>query len=266
MKEKKEKPVRQRLDLLLVERTLAETPEKAAAMILAGEVQVDGRRSDKAGAPVECDAKIEIASRHQKYVSRGGFKLEGALKDFRINPASLICLDIGSSHGGFTDCLLQRGASRVYAVDVNVEQLDWKLRQDARVVPVEKNARDLQAADIPEPADLVVIDVSFISVEKVLEPAARLVKPRAIFVILIKPQFELPRKQVGTGGIVKSKRLREKAVLSVSKHTKSLGFQFLKVRPSRVAGAEGNQEYFLHARKNPSRMQDPCRLENLFKA
>ena len=245
----KEKPVRQRLDLLLVERKLAESPEKATAMILAGEVQVDGRRGDKAGMPVSSDAKIEIASRHQKYLSRGGLKLEGALKDFRIDPAGLICLDVGSSHGGFTDCLLQRRAARVYAVDVNVEQLDWKLRQDARVVSLKKNARDLQPQDIPELTDLVVIDVSFISVEKVLEPAARLAKPRAIFVILIKPQFELPRKQVGAGGIVKSKRLREKAVLSVSKCAKSLGFQFLKVRPSRVTGAEGNQEYFLHARK-----------------
>lgn len=244
----KEKPVRQRLDLLLVERKLAESPEKAAAMILAGEVLVDGNRCDKAGMPVAGDAKIEIASRHQKYVSRGGFKLEGALKDFRIEPAGLVCLDIGSSHGGFTDCLLQRGAARVYSVDVNVEQLDWKLRQDARVVPIKKNARDLQTGATPELADLVTIDVSFISVETVLEPVARRAKPRAIFVILIKPQFELPRKQVGAGGIVKSKRLREKAVQSVSKHAKSLGFKFLKVRPSRVAGAEGNQEYFLHAR------------------
>ncbi|PYT73752.1 MAG: TlyA family rRNA (cytidine-2'-O)-methyltransferase [Acidobacteria bacterium] len=245
----KEKAARTRLDLLLVERKLAESPEKAAAVILAGEVQVDGQRLDKAGTLVARAAKIEVASRHQKYVSRGGFKLEGALKDFSVDPAGLVCLDIGSSHGGFTDCLLQREATRVYAVDVTIEQLDWKLRQDARVVPVKKNARDLQSGDIPELTDLVVIDVSFISVEKVLEPAAKLAKPRAIFVILIKPQFELPRKQVGAGGIVKGKRLREKAVLAVSKHAKSLGFKFLKVRPSRVAGAEGNQEYFLYARK-----------------
>lgn len=247
----KDKPARKRLDVLLVERKLAASIEKAAAMILAGEVLVDGKRGDKAGMPVPSDAKIEVAARHQKYVSRGGFKLEGALKDFSLNPRGLVCLDVGSSHGGFTDCLLQHGAARVYAVDVNVEQLDWKVRQDTRVVAVEKNARELQKEDIPEPADLAVVDVSFISVEKVVEPAARLAKPGGLFLILIKPQFELPRKQVGAGGIVKSKRLREKAVLSVSKHLKSLGFRFLKVRPSKVTGAEGNQEYFLCARKKP---------------
>ena len=249
----KGKPARKRLDLVLVERKLAESREKAAAMILAGEVRVDGKREDKAGMPVAGDAKIEVASRHPKYVSRGGFKLEGALKDFSLNPKGLVCLDVGSSHGGFTDCLLQHGAARVYAVDVNVEQLDWKLRQDTRVVAVRKNARELQTVDIPEPADLTVVDVSFISVEKVIEPAAGLAKPSSLFLILIKPQFELRRKQVGAGGIVKSKRLREKAALSVSKHVKSLGFKFLKVRPSRVSGVEGNQEYFLCARKKSMR-------------
>ena len=245
----KEKPARKRLDLLLVERKLAESREKAVAIILAGEVRVDGKREDKAGLAVSSDAKIAIASRHPKYVSRGGFKLEGALKDFSLHPTGLVCLDVGSSHGGFTDCLLQQGAARVYAVDVNVEQLDWKLRQDTRVVAVRKNARELETGDIPELADLAVVDVSFISVEKVIEPAVRLTKPSSLFLILIKPQFELRRKQVGAGGIVKSKRLREKAVLSVSKHMKSLGFKFLKVRPSKVSGVEGNQEYFLCARK-----------------
>lgn len=245
----KQKPVRQRLDLILVERGLAESPEKAAAMILAGEVRVDGTQIDKAGMPFSSDAKIEVASRHQKYVSRGGFKLEGALKAFSIDPTGLACLDVGSSHGGFTDCLLQRGAARVYAVDVNIEQLDWKLRQDARVISVKRNARELGTVDIPELVDLVTIDVSFIAVEKVLEPVLKLARPGAISLMLIKPQFELPREQVGAGGIVKSKRLREKAVLSASKYVKSLGLRFVKVRPSKVAGAEGNQEYFLHARK-----------------
>ena len=245
----KPKPLRQRLDLLLVERGLAESPEKAGAQILAGEVEVDGRRADKAGTPFPSNAKIKIISRHQKYVSRGGFKLEGALKDFAARPAGKICLDIGSSHGGFTDCLLQRGATRVYAVDVNVEQLDWRLRQDARVIPVKRNARALTAEHIPEPVDLVTIDVSFISALQVIEPAAKVAKAGAAFVILIKPQFELPRDKVGPGGIVKEKRLRERAVLSVRKSLNSLGLKFLKVRPSRLPGAEGNQEYFLHARK-----------------
>ena len=245
----KPKPVRQRLDLLLVERGLAESPEKAGAMILAGEIEVDGKRADKAGTPFLSNAKIKIISRHQKYVSRGGFKLEGALKDLAIRPAGKICLDVGSSHGGFTDCLLQQGANRVYAVDVNVEQLDWKLRQDARVVPVKHNARELSSENIAELADLVTIDVSFISALQVIAPAAKLAKAGAAFVILIKPQFELPRDKVGPGGIVKSKKLHERAVLSVRKIMNSLGLKFLKVRPSRLPGAEGNQEYFLHARK-----------------
>jgi 23S rRNA (cytidine1920-2'-O)/16S rRNA (cytidine1409-2'-O)-methyltransferase len=218
-------------------------------MILAGEIEVDGKRADKAGTPFLSDAKIKIISRHQKYVSRGGFKLQGALKDFAIRPAGKICLDVGSSHGGFTDCLLQQGAARVYAVDVNVEQLDWKLRQDARVVPVKHNARELSSENIAELADLVTIDVSFISALQVIAPAAKLAKAGATFVILIKPQFELPRDKVGPGGIVKSKKLHERAVLSVRKSMNSLGLKFLKVRPSRLPGAEGNQEYFLHARK-----------------
>jgi 23S rRNA (cytidine1920-2'-O)/16S rRNA (cytidine1409-2'-O)-methyltransferase len=245
----KRKPVQQRLDLLLVERGLAESPEKAAAMILAGEVQVDSRRAEKAGTLVDSCVPVQVTSRHQKYVSRGGFKLEGALDYFSIDPENLVCLDVGSSHGGFTDCLLQRGAARVYAIDVNVEQLDWKLRQEARVVPIKRNARELGAEDIPELVDLVAIDVSFISVQKVIAPAANLAKPGAVFLILIKPQFELPRNEVGAGGIVKLKRLREKAVLTVSNHVKSLGLKFLKIRPSRLPGAAGNQEYFLHARK-----------------
>lgn len=250
----KPKPVRQRLDLLLVERGLAESPEKAAAVVLAGEVEVDGRRADKAGTAFSSKAKIKIISRHQKYVSRGGFKLEGALKDFAIRPARKICLDIGSSHGGFTDCLLQRGAARVYATDVNVEQLDWKLRQDVRVVPVKRNARELIGEEIPEPVDLVTIDVSFISVLQVIEPAVKVAKPGAAFVILIKPQFELPREKVGPGGIVKGKKLQARAVESVRKNLKPLGLKPLKVRQSRLPGAEGNQEYFLHARKNPGRI------------
>lgn len=250
----KPKPVRQRLDLLLVGRGLAESPEKALALILAGEVEVDGKRADKAGTPFLSNAKIKIISRHQKYVSRGGFKLEGALKDFAINPGGRVCLDIGCSHGGFTDCLLQRGAARVYSVDVSVEQLDWKLRQDSRAVPVKRNARELTVEDIPEPVDLITIDVSFISVLQAILPAVELAKPNATFVILIKPQFELPRDKVGPGGIVKSKKLHERAVLSIRKGLKPIGLKFLKVRPSRLPGAEGNQEYFLHARKNPGKI------------
>jgi 23S rRNA (cytidine1920-2'-O)/16S rRNA (cytidine1409-2'-O)-methyltransferase len=238
-----------RLDALLAERGLAESSQKALAMILAGEVRVDGKRIDKAGLSVAEDAHIEIDSRLQKYVSRGGFKLEGALEDFAIKAASCICLDVGSSTGGFTDCLLQRGAARVYAVDVNVEQLDWKLQQDNRVIRIERNARALRAGDLPERPGLVVIDVSFISVNKVLAPAGAVAQPGADFLILVKPQFELPREEIGPGGIVRDTALHEKAIRAVREKVLSLGLELLAIHPSRLLGAEGNQEYFLHARK-----------------
>jgi len=211
----KHKAVRKRLDLLLVERGCADSPQKAMAMILAGEVQVDGQRAQKAGMPVARDARIEITSRLQKFSSRGGTKLEGALKDFAIDPSGLICLDIGASNGGFTDCLLQNGAARVYALDVNVEQLDWKLTKDARVIPIKRNARELQVGDLPESIDLAVIDVSFISVRKVIAPAAEVAKSGAVFLILIKPQFELPRENIGPGGIVNDQALHDQAIQSV---------------------------------------------------
>lgn len=245
----KPKTVRKRLDLLLVERGCADSPQKASAMILAGEVQVDGQRAEKAGMPTAEDARIEVISRVQKFVSRGGTKLEGALQDFAINPAACVCLDIGASNGGFTDCLLQHGAARVYAVDVNVEQLDWKLRQNLRVIPIRRNARELRAEDLPENVDIVVIDVSFISVRKVISPALAVAKPGVIFLILVKPQFELGREEIGAGGIVKDRKLHDKAVQSVREHAASIGLECLGVRPSQLLGAEGNQEYFLHARK-----------------
>src|ERR1700739_1068490 len=157
------KSTRKRLDILVVERGLAESRQKAQAMILAGEVEVDGSRAEKAGAAIPEMAHIEVHSRLQKYASRGGFKLEGALEDFGVNPAGKVCLDIGASTGGFTDCLLQHGAARVYAVDVNTDQLGWKLQQDNRVIRIERNARELRTEDLPERPALVVIDVSFIS-------------------------------------------------------------------------------------------------------
>jgi 23S rRNA (cytidine1920-2'-O)/16S rRNA (cytidine1409-2'-O)-methyltransferase len=245
----KPKARRRRLDLLLLERGFADSTQKAAAMILAGEVQVDGQRADKAGTPIPECARIEIVSRLQKFASRGGLKLEGALQDFAIDPAGRVCLDIGASNGGFTDCLLQQGAARVYAVDVNVEQLDWKLTKDARVIPIKRNARELRSEDLPETVDLVVIDVSFISVQKVIRPAIAVAKPGAVFLILIKPQFELRREEVGPGGIVSDTLLHEQAIRSVRESVEVASMEFFAVRPSRLPGAEGNQEYFLHARK-----------------
>ena len=246
----KTKSERKRLDLLLVERGLAESRHKAQAMILAGEVEVDQHRTEKAGALLRETAHIEVHSRLQKYASRGGLKLEGALEDFRVSPAGKICLDVGASTGGFTDCLLQGGAARVYAVDVNTAQLSWKLRDDIRVVPIEKNARELRAEDLPESADLVAADVSFISVKKILPGAVACGKPGADLLILIKPQFELERHEVGKGGIVQEKARHEKAIASVKQASESLGLVIAGVAPSRLPGAEGNQEYFLHAQKS----------------
>lgn len=243
------KPARNRLDVLLVERGLAESRQKAQAMILAGEVSVNGARADKAGMAVTNDARIEVTTRLQKYSSRGGLKLEGALDDFSVQVAGRVCLDVGSSTGGFTDCLLQHGAARVYAVDVNINQLAWKLQQDARVIRIERNARELQKSDLAEAVDLVVMDVSFISVTKVLRPAVAAAKPGAEFLVLIKPQFELQRKDVGPGGIVKDAALHRKAIASVEEMAQANGLECLGVKPSRLTGAEGNQEYFLHARK-----------------
>jgi len=218
-------------------------------MILAGEVQVDGQRAEKAGMPVAEDARIEVISRTRKFLSRGGTKLEGALQDFAIMPADCVCLDIGASNGAFTDCLLQHEAARFYAVDVNVEQIDWKLRQNPRVLPIQRNARELRAEDLPESVDIIVIDVSFISVRKVILPAMALAKPGAVFLILVKPQFELRREEIGPGGIVKDQKFHDQAIQSVREHAASIGLDCLGVRPSRLLGAEGNQEYFLHACK-----------------
>jgi len=243
------KTERKRLDILLVERGLAESSHKAQAMILAGEVEVEQQRADKAGMILPDTAHIEVHSRQQKYASRGGVKLEGALKDFHVSVAGKTCLDIGASTGGFTDCLLQNGAARVYAVDVNTDQLAWKIRGDTRVVRIEKNARELLAQDLPEPADLVVADVSFISATKILAGATACAKAGADLFILVKPQFELEREDVGKGGIVREKTLHDKAVASVRKAMETLGLSVLGVAPSQLPGAEGNQEYFLHARK-----------------
>jgi 23S rRNA (cytidine1920-2'-O)/16S rRNA (cytidine1409-2'-O)-methyltransferase len=243
------KAERKRLDVLLVERGMAESRHKAQAMILAGEVEVDRKRAEKAGALLPESSHIEVHSRLQRYASRGGLKLEGALEDFQVNPAGKVCLDLGASTGGFTDCLLQRGAAHVYAVDVNTDQLSWKLREDARVLRIKKNARDLRAADLPEAVDLVVADVSFISVSKVLPGAVACAKDGAELLILIKPQFELQREDVGKGGIVRLKILHDKAIASVRQAAEALGLTASGAAPSHLPGAEGNQEYFLHARK-----------------
>ena len=239
---------RTRLDKLVVEHGLAPTREKAQALILAGQILVNGQPATKAGAAVAADARLELVGEPQRYVSRGGLKLEGALADFGVDPGGKVCLDIGASTGGFTDCLLQHGAARVYAVDVGKGQLDWKLRQDSRVLVREGlNARYLKPADLGEPVELVTMDVAFISVEKILPAAVACARPGALFLVLIKPQFELSRGQVGKGGIVRDPALHQQAIEKVRRAAAALGLEGIEVRESRLPGAEGNREFFLRA-------------------
>jgi 23S rRNA (cytidine1920-2'-O)/16S rRNA (cytidine1409-2'-O)-methyltransferase len=242
------KPTRKRLDLLLLERGLAESRQKAQAMILAGEIEVDGRTAEKAGMNVAETARVEVHSRLQKYVSRGGFKLEGALEDFHVAAEGRICLDIGSSTGGFTDALLQAGAARVHAVDVGAGQLAWSLRTDPRVVVHEGiNARELRLSDIGELASLLTCDVSFISVTLILPAVVRLLHSDGRVIILVKPQFEVGRGQVGKGGIVREPELHQAACERVSRAVEELGFT-TNIMDSPILGAEGNKEFLLYAR------------------
>lgn len=239
---------RMRLDRLVVERGLAPTRQKAQALILAGQVRVNSERADKAGTLVAPDVRVELAGEPPRYVGRGGEKLAGALRDFGVNPGGRICLDIGSSTGGFTDCLLQHGATRVHAVDVGKGQLDWKLRNDDRVQVHEGiNARYLKSEEIGEPVDLVTIDVAFISVEKVLPAAIDCARPGATFLILVKPQFELTRQQVGKGGVVRDPALHREAVERVQRAAQRVGLGEIETRESHLPGAEGNREFFLRA-------------------
>jgi 23S rRNA (cytidine1920-2'-O)/16S rRNA (cytidine1409-2'-O)-methyltransferase len=242
------KPGSTRLDVLLVKRGLAPSRERAQAMLMAGHVRANGATLNKPGSKVSDDAEIEIVGEPQRYASRGGMKLEGAIEDFRVEPKGKVCLDVGSSTGGFTDCLLQHGAERVYAVDVTISQLEWKLQKDARVKTVECNARYLKPDNVGEPVELITMDLSFISVAKVLPSITPLATPGAEFLILVKPQFELEKREVGKGGIVRDPLLREKAVRGVVAAAENAGLEVLGVKPSRLPGAEGNQEYFLHAR------------------
>jgi len=240
----------QRLDVLLVERGLVESRTRAQALILAGKVLVDGRPVAKAGERVSPEAGLTLRQADHPYVSRGGVKLAGALDDFGLDVTGLVALDIGASTGGFTDCLLQRKAARVYALDVGRGQLDWKLRQDKRVIILEGiNARYLKAEQLPEPVDLVVIDVSFISLRHILGPAAVVLRPGGRMVALVKPQFELEKKLVGKGGIVRDAELRARAVDQVAEYATRAGLEVAGRAESKLAGADGNQESFLFLRK-----------------
>ena len=236
-----------RLDHLLVDRGLVPSREKAQALILAGQVLINGQKGTKPGHQVAADSHVELLET-PRYVSRAGAKLEAALRHFQVTVQDKVCLDIGSSTGGFTDCLLQHGAARVYAIDAGTGQLDWKLRNDPRVIVHEQvNARYLSTEQVPELVDLAVCDVSFISITMILPVLPNLLAKRAEMVILVKPQFELERHQVGKGGIIRDPALHRQACRRVDDAVKQLGFQ-TGIIPSPVLGAEGNQEFLLYAR------------------
>jgi 23S rRNA (cytidine1920-2'-O)/16S rRNA (cytidine1409-2'-O)-methyltransferase len=233
-----------RLDRLLVERGLAESRTRAEALILAGRVSVKGLARPKPGTPVHLNAEIAVSDSEHPWVSRGGVKLAGALEHFGIDPSGRVCLDVGASTGGFTDVLLSRGARKVYAVDVGYGQLHAKLRGDPRVVLREKvNARFLSSAEVPEPVELFVADVSFISLTLILPAVVPLLAPSAQVVLLVKPQFESARGEVGRGGIVRDVAVRARAVARVVSAAGALGLRTLGTRPSPIFGADGNEEF-----------------------
>ena len=244
--------MKERLDVLLVKRNLAESREKAKAIIMSGNVFVEDQREDKAGTTFPEDVKIEVRGHVMPYVSRGGLKLEKAIKNFDVSVEGKVCTDVGSSTGGFTDCMLQNGAVKVFAIDVGRGQLDWKLRQDPRVVCMEKtNIRYVTPEDIGEPVDFSSIDVSFISLTKVLEPIRDYLTEDGEIVALIKPQFEAGREKVGKKGVVREKSTHHEVIEKVTSYAASIGFDFLEIEFSPIKGPEGNIEYLVHLKKRP---------------
>ena len=250
------KALRSRVDKLVVERGLADSREKARRLILAGEVLVDEALVDKPGSLVRADAEIRLRRPQKTFVGRGGEKLSGAIDALGLDPAGLFALDVGSSTGGFTDCLLQRGARAVTALDVGKGQLDWKLYSDPRVRVIEGvNARYLDPGDFPEPFDLATLDLSFISLTKVLPAVVPLVKPEGMLLMLVKPQFELRPEDIERGGLVRDEGKHREAIASVTRAAEGLALRIAGVVPSPIRGATGNQEYFLLARRPRLRLR-----------
>ena len=242
--------MKERLDVLLQQRQLAVSREKAKAIIMSGNVFVEGQREDKAGSMFPDTVQIEVKGKPLKYVSRGGLKLEKAMAHFGVALAGKVCLDVGASTGGFTDCMLQNGAVKVYAVDVGHGQLDWKLRQDERVVCMEKtNIRYLTPEQIPEPAAFASVDVSFISLTKVLLPVRNLLCEEGQIVCLIKPQFEAGREKVGKKGVVRDRAVHAEVIEKVVAFAQSIFFQICALEFSPIKGPEGNIEYLLLLQK-----------------
>jgi 23S rRNA (cytidine1920-2'-O)/16S rRNA (cytidine1409-2'-O)-methyltransferase len=243
-----DKIAKMRLDRLLTERNLAESRERGQALIIAGQVLVNGQKVDKAGTLVRADADVRILGEQMPYVSRGGLKLEKALAEFTIDVKDKTALDAGASTGGFTDCLLQHGAKKVYSVDVGYGQMAWKIRQDPRVVVIERvNLREMDPSLVPERIDIIVIDVSFISLEKVIPSLMRFLRPGGEIVALIKPQFEVGKGQVGKGGIVRDEAARDEAVERVRRFVQEQRLEVRGIIPSPITGQDGNVEYLMHA-------------------
>ncbi len=244
---------KERLDKVLVDRMLVESRERARALIMAGQVVVDDHAAEKAGQMVHTDANIRLKGETLPFVSRGGLKLEKALEYFAVDVSNLVALDVGASTGGFTDCLLQRGARKVFAVDVGYGQLAWKLRQDDRVVNLEKtNIRYLEPEILDDVPDIAVIDVSFISLDKVLPNVTRLLKGGGKIVALIKPQFEVGRGEVGKGGVVRDEEKHRKVVDTVHSLAESLGLEVQGITESPILGPKGNREFLISLKKPAS--------------
>ena len=243
--------MKERLDVLLVEQGLSPSREKAKTVIMSGDVFVNGQREDKAGTMFDPEkVKIEVRGEKLKYVSRGGLKLEKALQVFPINLEGAVCMDIGASTGGFTDCMLQNGAIKVYSIDVGHGQLAWSLRNDERVVCMEKtNFRYVEPTDLADVPDFASCDVSFISLTKILEPAVKILKDGGYMVCLIKPQFEAGRDEVGKKGVVRDKKVHEAVISKVIDYAMSVGFTICGLDYSPVKGPEGNIEYLLYMKK-----------------
>ena len=244
--------MKERLDVLLVNGGFAPSREKAKVIIMSGKVFVNGQREDKAGSTFDPEKiTIEVKGSTLRYVSRGGLKLEKALNEFPLTVEGKTCMDIGASTGGFTDCMLQNGAKKVYSVDVGHGQLDWKLRNDERVVCMEKtNFRYMQPQDIDDVLDFASVDVSFISLTKILLPARRLLSAQGEMVCLIKPQFEAGRDKVGKKGVVRDKKVHEEVIRKILVFSKMVGFHVLELAFSPIKGPEGNIEYLIYIRKN----------------
>lgn len=256
MKEHKKK---ERLDVLLVKRGLAQSREKAKAIIMTGNVFVKNQREDKAGSTFEEDVEIEVKGNEMKYVSRGGYKLEKAIDLWGVPLEDKTCMDVGSSTGGFTDCMLQNGASKVYAIDVGTNQLAWKLRQDDRVVSMEKtNIRYVTHENVPEDIQFASIDVAFISLTKVLVPVRNLLAHDGRVVCLVKPQFEAGREKVGKKGVVRDISVHEEVVCNVMTYAIAIGFKILELSFSPIKGPEGNIEYLLYIEKDTDSTDEEC--------